>query len=526
MAKTIPHLHEAIYEHLRVDPNALCLSLPSRHRKADHVEHEDVTCGALLEKTAQYTTLLRQKDIGCGDKVIVLAPLSSDTVAIMLAIMALGGVVVLIDVSMKFSHVLAAIRESDAKAIVTTTFFRLVLGFLPAAAKLKKIVIRRKPLENIKKKNGQNREWELAQRQDNDPALITFTSGTTARPKAVNRTHGILGHQRLAITNNHPTHQGALIHCFPVLILYHLSVGTHSVLAHSSARPMASLPEVTFEQIRRYQADALIAAPTFLQQFMSWAETQPDKTRLAQLQFVGCGGAPIPFRLLELVNRLCPAACAWVVFGSTEAEPIAHCTFAEAIRHGTEAGLPVGSIVSELKYAIVNLTELDNITEQSIQDATCEVGEVGELIISGKHVVEEYLQNQEANQKSKIRTAEGQLWHRCGDLAYQNSEGEVFIVGRKGDEITQGTCTIFPFQIEYQVDTLFNIKRSCLVQKHGHLTLIIEKHEQQKDVDLEQIRSLLEKLGVNETNLKIIESMPLDKRHNSKINRANLRRRL
>ena len=517
------HLHEAIYSRLKENPNALCLSLPSNQKRPEKVIHKDFTGANVLEATAFYMALLRSKKVNAGDKVIVLAPLSLDTIAQMLAVMALGGVVVLIDISMKFSHVLAAIKNSEAKAILTTKLFKVILALLPASFGIKKLVLpsAAKAIIGSGRFNFQN--WDLVNRKDCDPALITFTSGTTSQPKAVNRTHGILAHQRLAIANNHPSHQGALVHCFPVLILYHLSVGTHSVLAHRSTKPMTSLPKVTLEQIKRYKADALIAAPTFLENLTRWTVKNQQEDILSKLRFIGCGGAPIPFKLLARINQLCPTTCAWVVFGSTEAEPIAHCSFGFALNQGLERGLPVGKIVSELKYRIVDLPHQKSYTEKDIEAAICKDSKVGELIISGQHVVEEYLHNDLANEKSKIRTQEGELWHRCGDLAYQDQEGHVFILGRKGDEIRLADKAVFPFQLEYQLDSIENIKRSALLQKNGQTLLFIELEAADNCFDQNKVTSLLQRFGLTNTTIKTISAMPLDKRHNSKINRPALR---
>lgn len=73
---------------------------------------------------------------------------------------------------------------------------------------------------------------------------------------------------------------------------------------------------------------------------------------------------------------------------------------------------------------------------------------IGELIIGGPHVVQEYYNNPDAIRKNKIRDSEtGYLWHRMGDTGYFDDAGYFWITGRVHSTIYHASGVVLHPQI-------------------------------------------------------------------------------
>ncbi|MFA7613290.1 MAG: peptide synthase, partial [Candidatus Caldatribacteriota bacterium] len=73
--------------------------------------------------------------------------------------------------------------------------------------------------------------------------------------------------------------------------------------------------------------------------------------------------------------------------------------------------------------------------------------------------------------------------------------------------------------VEAQINTLGNVKRSALINTKNGPRLVIEE---EGEVNSEELKLKLSELGLSEVKLSFIKSMPVDVRHNSKIDRLKL----
>jgi long-chain acyl-CoA synthetase len=78
------------------------------------------------------------------------------------------------------------------------------------------------------------------------------------------------------------------------------------------------------------------------------------------------------------------------------------------------------------------------------QERELKVGDIGELIVKGPGIFKSYWEMPEATQAAF--TAKG--WYKSGDLARQDQEGNVYMIGRKKDVIISGGYNIYPWEIE------------------------------------------------------------------------------
>ena len=185
-------------------------------------------------------------------------------------------------------------------------------------------------------------------------------------------------------------------------------------------------------------------------------------------------------------------------------------------------------IVERIKIRIIesHTEKIKTITEAK----NCKVGEIGEIIVFGDNVTSRYDENNEATESAKIVDGD-RVWHRMGDLGYQDEQNRLWFCGRKSH------CVQSKYGKFYSVccEAIFNahpeVERSALIriekESESHPALVVESKKINSS-NAKQIAGELEKLAQAYEHTRAIktfycdESFPVDVRHNAKINREEL----
>ncbi len=240
--------------------------------------------------------------------------------------------------------------------------------------------------------------------QPDDAAVILFTSGSEADPKAVVLTH------RNLLTNcgqileafpigKHEVMFSALphFHAFGLTagVLLPLLNGMKTIIGLSPLRHKENL-----HLIRKYQATVLLSTDTFLAQMFKVA-TPED---LASLRFVVAGAERLKPRTRELYESLNITMLEG--YGATEAGPVIAVNVPGATRHGS-----VGRILPHIEYRI---EPHEGITEGGV------------LHVRGGNLMKSYLHD-----LMEDRSSLNDGWYDTGDIVTVDEEGFLAIKGRK-----------------------------------------------------------------------------------------------
>ena len=245
-----------------------------------------------------------------------------------------------------------------------------------------------------------------------DIALISFTSGSTGVPKAIARSHAFMMAQCDAIAPLlEPGSDGERdLVAFPIFILLCLALGITSVLpAWKLTRHDRVDAEAINVQIERYGITRLLVPPAICEKLSS-ADALP------RLKAIFTGGGPAFPDTMERLVGLQPDLRLVGVYGSTEAEPIAH-----------------------LKHADISADDLQRmkfggglLAGQPV-DAVDILVEDGEIRVAGPHVNESYL---DASQNAETKVMrDGRIWHRTGDAGRLDEQGRLWLLGRMNAQI-------------------------------------------------------------------------------------------
>jgi acyl-CoA synthetase (AMP-forming)/AMP-acid ligase II len=359
------------------------------------------------------------------------------------------------------------------------------------------------------------------------PALVTFTSGSTGTPKAIVRSHGLLLAQFQALRGCLGGSPGETeLTALPMFALANLGSGVTSLVpAVCLRRPGLVDPAPLLAQITSEQPTRLLASPTLLERFADHCLER--RHVLASVRAIACGGGPVLPRLLEKLRRVAPEAGIRLLYGSSEAEPIAHIRAADisagewaAIRKGR--GLPAGRRVQEIQLRILrdrNGTPIEPQTSAAFEAACLPPGQAGEIVVSGSHVVPGYLQGI-GSKETKI-SVEGTIWHRTGDAGYLDAEGRLWLLGRCTARIQDARGTLYPLGVEVAASQCPGVHRAALVSLGDRRILTIEAAHGRNPVNLADLQRELAWAYLDE--LRILRHIPVDARHNAKVDYPALR---
>lgn len=336
-------------------------------------------------------------------------------------------------------------------------------------------------------------------REDDDAALITFTSGSTSAPKAIVRTHGLLRAQLEAIQATLPL-QGVEVVTMPIVLLANLAAGATSVIPGADLRRPGEVDGCRIARdLERTSATSIVASPALIERL-----TDVDSTQLRTLRRIVTGGGPVMPALIDTLARRLPNAQVFAVYGSSEAEPIASlpCNSisnadVEQMRRGL--GLLAGSPVPHSSVRILD----------------------GEIIVSGDHVVPGYLHGV-GDEETKLRI-DGRIWHRTGDGGYFDEYGRLWLTGRVKAVIRDSNGIIEPFRVECALSLERCIARSALVGVSGRRVLLVEPRRR-AHMDTHALKRRLSWAHIDE--VRVVRRLPVDRRHNAKIDYEALRKHI
>ncbi len=351
-----------------------------------------------------------------------------------------------------------------------------------------------------------------------DPALVTFTSGSTGLPKAAVRTHGFLLAQHRSLSKALDFGDGEVdLITLPVFVLANLASGLTSVLAATDlSKPGFPNVAAIRAQCAAFNATRCTASPAFFEAFLNSENGLPHFKKLFT------GGAPVFRDLLGRLQDALPGACVESVYGSTEAEPIAHLAAKEssgdmtAKGGGLCAGIPVGNIDVKIIKDRWG-TPLGPL--EDIDDLTATIGQVGEIIVAGEHVLAGYLGGI-GDEVTKIHVGR-RVWHRTGDAGWMDARGRLWLLGRCAEKLPAfpspagipDDAINYPLAIEAGLRERFPGIRLAALSWQGGRTLVVEKRP--------AIAGAAAEFGI--ANVIFVETLPMDRRHNAKIDYPALR---
>lgn len=520
-----------LLRHVSLIPDTVAIRIPTQWNQESVLQYETLTYKEFGWRVAAFQAGLKQAGYKAGDRIVVLFPPSLDLYCLVTAMIASGLVPVFIDPGMGMRRIMMAIEDAKAKAIVSVSKFLKLKPLLKSLWGLKSYCTDKGDLEQ-KLFVSHNQGPSIEPCHEEQHCLITFTSGSTGRPKGADRTHDSLIQQHHALQEHIPNYDYDIpLTSLPVTVLHGLCCGVQTVLpAIDLGKPGQVNGHLIANQIDELGATSIGGAPAFMEGIADYL-LQSGRT-LSSVRGVLIGGAAVSPALTQKLYEAFPDKEVKIVYGSTESEPISSTSAAEILAAPKAPGLLVGAPCSTAEVAIVKLpADTSHISGDDLDSYRVPQGEIGEVVVSGKHVLKRYVDNPAATRENKLPCGDGSVWHRTGDTAWQDDEARIWLVGRLKDTVIHQGRDLHPYLFEMDGDAIDGVERCALIQaEDSSPRTAVMAYQLAAGADQHHIEQRLQHLftlqQIQGVELQRVQSIPVDGRHNSKIDRPRLRTQL
>ncbi|MGD8990204.1 MAG: AMP-binding protein [Desulfobacterales bacterium] len=482
------------------------------------------TFSQIEDACARAATLLSLTGLVAGDAVLVFQPMSADLYIALLAIFRLKLVAVFIDPWAGIGHIDRCCELIPPKALIAGPKAHLL--------QLRSSALRQIPIKfSTRLRLPGTRSWDRWKRclkkmdiepgEQNTPALITFTSGSTGKPKVAVRTHGfLLDQHRVLAKELNLSHEDKVLCTLPIFVLSHLGSGVTSLIPHADLRrPGFIKAGPIIRQIQTCKVTNIEASPAFFECIVKYC--RKHRITLPGLKKITTGGGPVFPRLLDQLQNLGPNAQIVAVYGSTEAEPIAQIPKASIDDKDIQAmssgkGLLAGPPIKDIHLRIIPDrwgSPIAPLSRSQFESLCLPPGQAGEIVVSGDHVLPGYWKGH-GNSEIKFSVSEA-IWHRTGDAGYLDTKGRLWLLGRCIARIENSCGILYPFTVETAASQYPNIRRSACVSYRNHRTLAVELEDPESARDMTALKATLSWAAID--RIEILERIPVDRRHNAKI---------
>ncbi len=294
-----------------------------------------------------------------------------------------------------------------------------------------------------------------------DPTLMIYTSGSTGTPKGIvlSRDNVLFAIHKIQQRLNYQTDDSIGLF-LPLSFDYGLyqaflaaQVGARLVIYDANSAGPALVNTLQQSGITVFPGVPHLFS--MLTKFLNRREMQLPKIRVCTNT-----GAHLPTSQIDLLNKLLPNARVYPMYGLTECKRISILTPEEAKERPTSVGRPL----DDTEAFVVN------------KDGTpVKAGEVGELVVSGRHLALGYWKSDEENalRYRQHPLGIGRVLY-TGDEFKMDDEGYLYYVGRSDDQIKKNGFRIHRLEIEDAAMSVPGVQTACVVQtENNELVLVV-----------------------------------------------------
>ncbi len=512
--------------------------------------HRSITAGEVWTQVRHLAAGFAREGLQPGDRVLVFLPMSVPMYLTMFALQHMGAVPVFLDSWARRAELGAGMEIADTVGVVS---FPMAFDLLAGAPQLSSMRWQwvfggdsntpegtaRTRLETLMATPEAAPTQAVAQEHT---ALITFTTGSTGRPKGADRSHRFLAAQHYALAR-HLEYGPADIDLpvFPIFSLNNIASGVTTVLpALDLSRPTPEDPSRLVAQFRSCGVTCATLSPWL---FRAVADHCLERGISLGLRRIVTGGAPVSLDDVRRMRSIAPDAQILILYGSTEAEPIAHLDAQEWIQTSESAsadplwveyGTNVGRIDPGLQVRFLKLQDIPHrpADQEAFDALQVAQGEVGELLIAGEHVCQAYFRDPEATSRAKVVAPDGSIWHRTGDLGVVDDAGFLRLVGRVHNVVHHASGPQFPVRAEMVLRKAPWVERAAYLGMPGpegseQAWCVVQPSSSARERPNAELRAELDRIlshnGVVRDRVEFVDEIPMDSRHHSKVEYAQLR---
>lgn len=452
-----------------------------------------------------------------GDRVSVLVPVGADLVAVVYACWRIGASVVVTDAGLGARGMVRALRSAAPDHVVAIPRgIALVRG---ARIGLRGHVVPVSRLASIARR-GSNLDLPEGPGPD-DEALVAFTSGSTGPAKGVVYAHRqVQGTRDLLLRHYRLSSADSLVAAFAPWAVLGPALGMASAIPDMDVTsPRTLTARAVADATRQVGGTVMWASPAALTSILRTAVdlTDGQLADLQTLRLVMGAGAPVDAAILHGVQRLIPTAEVRTPYGMTEVLPVCDVAIDDIDAAGPGPGVLVGAPLPGVELSI-SAVDPDGCATGPLTTAP---GVLGEVLVRAAHRKVRY----DRLWSTERAASRDRDWHRTGDVGVLDSDGRLWVAGRLAHVITSPTGPLAPVPIEQAVQRVAGVAQAACVgvgpvgTQQIVVVCVLDDHSTGL-AGLPLVDQVRHVTGVNVAAVLLRASLPVDIRHNSKIDRT------
>lgn len=538
------NIAQALEEMARRTPFRPAIVFPAGRDQQGQAKFTQLTFRQLNDLCDSYAHGLARYGIHKGERVLMMVRPGVDLIAVTFALLKIGAAPVLIDPGMGWKAFLQCVAETEPTTLIGIPLAHIIRAMFPKPfATVKRLITAGRRLfwggTTLTEVRSNSRDpFPVAATTTEDEAAVAFTSGGTGIPKGVVYLHGMFGAQiRIMQAEMGVTEGEVHLAVMYIFALFNPALGVTTIIPDMDPRKTAAVnPAYLVESIQTHGVTMSLGSPLIWKILSDYCLAH-DIT-LPSLKHLFMFGDAVPPQVVKRCAQVMPQGKIYTPYGATEALPLTLIDEQEIINETgplteTGAGVCVGRPIGGTEIRIIPISE--EAIPRWHDGLALPPGEIGEIVVKGAIVTRAYLNRPQQTALAKITDANGQVWHRMGDVGYLDEQGRVWICGRKSHRVATADGLLFPVQCEAIFNAHPAVARTALVgigaRGQQQPVLIVETLPAKTPANDQERHTLIAELlamGAKFEHTRRIQtvlfhpSFPVDVRHNTKIQRHEL----
>jgi len=412
-------------------------------------EDKEINFSELRDFSFSLANYLCKAGIKGNDKVAVFLPNNLEAVYSLLGIFSTGSVAVPLDFMLVEQEIINFINHCQAKILITKVKKDIDFSNIKkTCSSLKEIIICGEKLDGFSSWDEilkeADRDKPSSEIKESNLSSIFYTSGSTGHPKGVMLNYSHLDNPVRTIDYFLSVGEDDVFLCGGVPFSHFGGLDYLLLMLYFSSKLILLERFQPFEflkSIQQYKVSIFCIVPAMFAAILSLKEY--DKFDLASLRYAVVFGAPSSPALLKRFQKAAPKAGLSNGWGMTEtAAP--NCL----LTGGIEKIQSIGKFPNWMQAKIVGG-----------QGKTLGPNQKGELLVKGEAVMKGYYRELELT--AQVLSEDG--WLKTGDIAYYDSQGLFYIVGRKKDMIKVAGEIVVAAELEQKINQHPKVKEAAVI---------------------------------------------------------------
>ena len=448
---------------------------------------------------------LHELGVSIGDRVCFSAVSKPEMIIIYLGIQYIGGVAVFLDKNSTAENMRTIFLQAEATVLVTNKK-------MDEFAEGINVVRFGKLFEAIP-----SEKFHMERISENMLAEILFTTGTTGRPKGVMLDYKAVHNIYInTIEGTHINENTVMLlplplnHSFALRVLRAVLYSGATVVLQNGFTFARELEN----NIIKYRCNSLACVPASYEVVKTQMQDRFAEI-LSKLNTIEFGAGSLTIRQRLEITQLLPNVQIYNTWGSSETGGAIFCDVSSVVKNPQK----IGSLGRPLPGKVeINIVDSDgNVLDKS-------VSHTGRMILKGDMVMRGYWKDEENTSKTLI---DG--WIYTGDIAYMDSDGDIFMLGRADDIINVGGEKVSPIEVEETAGQYSGIKEcACIgaddpdgITGQIPVLFVVSKRDYAEKDLIKFISSRLEKYKIPQRIIKVAD---LPRNRMQKVDRRELRK--